>query len=302
MFEKLEKIENIIFSYKELTIKVVVSTGIKSSKGNKLSPLYAKQYKSQKYVDRDELETLTINPSKYLVLSYSGKGADRGFEEVFISYPHLSKIKRTLVQVDNFLATDGLLLEQGDEIFINAKYSETCFKIENLANDKSIMFTPNIVTDVDGDEVIGCELSINSEYNNVSLPFDIIEMIKDIIKGLNLNAIGNETLLMGMIYESSIGNNTFSNNYDKTIAKPKKPVRKILHRKEDVENEESELISSIELVTPTEEEELPYMVDIPSNEKPINKVKNKSKKSGAFDNLDEIEKTIKVEDLFNDNN
>lgn len=325
MFNSLEKVESVVYSYKYLTIKIVILTGSKSSQGNKLSPLYSKTYDSSKYTNIRKLQTLNINASRFLVFSYFNKDYPSDSQEIYLSYPNLNQLRQFLKETINFLSTEDLLIESDGEYFYNAKYQDKYFKLEGLANDKSLILQPNIVTDTDGEEIIGCDFLLNSEEAYVSLPFYTIETIYEILRNLNLLEVGNQLLLMGMMYEieSKLNNNT-THSPSAPAQKPKKPFRKILKsnntRKptneddtengvEGLENQEDDIVFE-----PIESDSIAYGVvdDVVSEtikspftskkvtKTPPNKSKSKGKKKTSLnmDNISEVSKDI--EDLFND--
>lgn len=298
IFQHIDKIESNIISIKELTIKAVATVGIKNSNSNKMSSIYSKSYQSQKYVSPSSISTLYINASKYLVFSYFDKQDTSNREEIYLSYPHLTGLRDFFKGLANFLNTDDLILEddESEDLYFNEKYSEVTFKLENLANGKSMMAIPNIVTDTNGEDYLGCDLCLNSETCYVSLTQDNIITIYSILKDLNLENIIASNIMIGMMFEQFEEQQNLNNNQQSP--KTKKPLKPIRRTKSVITSNTKDDIAddSLDLETPMDYDSIAMSIDIDDDdEKPTKKVvKTKKSEKDEIENLfddDEEEET-----------
>lgn len=162
-FEGMETIDSTIYRINSnLTIKNVIKFG-KSSYENNLrkDALYSKNIRTQKYVDVSVSENVYLETSDFLVFQYTCKDENNKFnsEEVYISYPHIYRLKNKFKTVyekfkkdisnskkkdfDNskliFLKTDD------NHLCLTPRYEEYKVDINELINERCIVLLFDIM-------------------------------------------------------------------------------------------------------------------------------------------------------------
>ena len=200
-----EKIEKTIFSCGYLKLITTVTNGQKNnSTGDRLNSMYLKSYNSQKYNDRDQLESLIISTGDYLVASYKEfKDGSMLGEDVYMSYKHLSLFKLFLDEVYN------TFIENIESVYgkksVTKEYSDIFVTSEPMIGDKTISGYAEKCQTEDGLLYNGIMFVINSQdegnsfYQEMSV--DTFITLKEIIDNYNLSLECSLANISGMLYQ-----------------------------------------------------------------------------------------------------
>jgi len=303
LFSNLEKIEKTLYiPCRGLTLKNTVIIGNANKNKEKISPIWNKSFKTQKYSNKSEVTALNIRTSDFLVFTYSNDEKD--FDEIYISYPHIEKIIKAFNEMKNILQTkDDLFIEENDELFVNADYENLAIKINDLTNGKSIVIVPSVI--VDGtQEWPGVIIYLGKEDNFIEMNFEVYFSLVYFLNNFNLQLSSQLLLNFAGIYFSNKAGTVNSNS---SVVRP--PEKKVVNRKIKKSSNElfkedplpeipkkEELIIEIDTTKlPSEEEEFDY-IDMPlptisdlfgNIEKTNKKIKKTTNKKSVL-NLDNI--------------
>lgn len=193
-----EKLEKVLFSSGNLSVKNVVILGSKGRDNGKLDFINNRTYNSQKYSTHSQLETMTIRTNDYLTFSYQAY-IDNKFvsEEVFISYPHMESVKQYLLNTINQLTSiDGLYGERD----VNSAYKELIFTSPYLAGGKLISIVPHKIQK-DQNFINGVIMFINKEEFWLELDLNNLITIYEILNSFNLLMASDALLTKGMLFD-----------------------------------------------------------------------------------------------------
>jgi hypothetical protein len=243
MFENLEKIEKLLYSpVKNLQMKAVVVLGSEGQGKRRLDAAYLKTYKSNKYSDYNEVNSLSLRTSDFLVFSY---GANDVFEEVYMSYPHMEKLNKAFLAMKEALEDEELFIREQGEIFLNADFENFAIKIPNLAGGKSIVMTPNVVKLDDETETEGVIVYIGKENCYIEVTRDLFNSWAYYIENFNLSTTCQMLINFAAMHEISRNNSQIpqikSQQKQESVVKP--PERKVIKKtssnpiKEEVEDQ-----------------------------------------------------------------
>ena len=184
--EKIEKIERVIFiPCKGLLIKHEVVFGQQNKKDQRrLDELSSRKYKTGKYSNVKTLISLKLESNDYLVLDYIGNKDNR--ENIYISYPHIFKVKKFFRESLKWFYDDEydelFVMNNENELIFNSDYRNEEIIINNLIGSKSLSIMPAIVAD--GEE--GVILFFNSRNKSVIMNIDQLESVIDFLENFRL--------------------------------------------------------------------------------------------------------------------
>lgn len=232
MLGNLEKVERELYRpCRNLIVKNVVHVAFKGFNGKCYGGVYMSNYRSQKYSDRESLGVLRITTSDFLVFTY--RNSDE-FNEVYCSYPHLPRLLEGFREAYNMLVSEeyeDLFVEEGNELYLNADYSNLQVKIEGLANGNSILLVPNVVGDENEGEREGVLLYLGSEDYVVEMDYEELEALVHFLEKFNLQESSQSLLLMAslsLLLNGDSGGGTSNSLQEQKRSGP--PKRKILNR------------------------------------------------------------------------
>jgi hypothetical protein len=200
MLNSVERLEKVLFSGGTFSVKNVVTLGQKSGTGNRLDPIYTRQYNSTKYNDRNALEVVRFNQSEYIVFAVNNFEAKVN-EEVFISYPHMQGLISFLEECYELVNTQGVYTNNS----VAAKYNDTAIESEKFASGKSMIAVPAVWDGNDNNIRKGILLFLSSEDICVQLDIAAISSLCYILSNFNLSLESNQLLIMGMLNELGRG-------------------------------------------------------------------------------------------------
>jgi hypothetical protein len=202
LFEKIEKIENVMFTFGSISVSTTVTTASKNAKdGYRKNCVYNKDYNSQKYSDTNELSTCTISPSRYLVFSFK-KYIDNKFvnEDVYLSFKHVELLKNYFDEVYNELVVniDNVYTSNG----VTSQYSNAQLDSAPMIQDKYFAIWPEKLETKDNVLYNGIIFNIvlpNNESFDQEMSLDNFLTLKDIIDNYDLLTASDNTLILGAL-------------------------------------------------------------------------------------------------------
>jgi hypothetical protein len=203
MFETLEKIEKTLYApSRNFTLKnvVMLASGSRDKKRYKAS--YTKEFKSQKYSDAVNLESLVLRTSDFLVFSYSAQDT---FEEVYVSYPHLVKVINSFKAMNESMKSPDLFIEQEGELYVNSDYADFSIKIGGLSNGKSLMLSPDVIQEENNGEIAGVVMYIGNENCIVEMNHEVFSSFVYFLETFNLQMSSQLLVNFAAMHEISLG-------------------------------------------------------------------------------------------------
>lgn len=312
MYASLEKIENKIWSYGSMSLMTVVINGQKNTQDKRRDAYYCRTYDSQKYDDRNQLETLQISAVPYLVLSYKAYNDNNDFisEEVYMSFKQIDIFKTFVEEVFNQLNDhiDEIYKDKG----IAKKYEELAFESDPLIQDKTITIYPEKLQTDEGVPYNGVVFMIrNADGDEVyqEISFDSFWTLVGILQSYDLLNDSRLTSIQGMLYQllSNGGNSSGSSRSTSSLKGrsgssnkrfSRSPVKSI---KELIDEDEEE----IEDIEEVDEEEADEVEEEVKPRKTSKKVVNKNKptakpaKKKKAKVIEDDEESISLDDMLN---
>ena len=227
-FDNYEKIERLLLQpARFLKFKNVVMLGKKSANKEKIQPIYEKSYNSGKYSNYNSLKTIHLDTSDFFTIAYN---RDKVFEEIYLSYPHLSKLIKGFREATDILNGDvedgngntiNIFTEINGELYLNEKYADLNVKVGGLIGGKSIVLTFDVLkNDLDGREMKGALLYIGTDTNIVELNEDALNGILYFLENFNLLLCSQHSFSTAYEYIESKGVTRSSTPSSKTYASP----------------------------------------------------------------------------------
>jgi ribosomal protein L4 len=185
----VERVTRTVFNpCKGMAVKHQVVLGSKDQAQKRKGELSTYNYKSTKYSDVTELTSMIIESSDFLILEKYNKDKDVENEKIFMSYPHLFKMKRALKQALKWFYADefeDLFIYKGNELIFNSDYTNEKIEIFNLVSNKAVMFQPDVI-EIENQQYEGLIMFLNSESEIVQLTIDQVEALYDFFETFNL--------------------------------------------------------------------------------------------------------------------
>lgn len=187
--DNIEK--TIYFPTDGLVIKHIVRLGSVDSKDkSRKDDLNTTDYKTKKYSNCSNVSSVYLNSSDYLVFEYIGRDRVKGERNaVFMSYPHLERVKRSLNQAFKWFSStryEDLFLEgKGGVLKLNKKYKDEEIYIDSLGDNSWLILKPAVVT-IDEEEYQGLLLFISSQYKIVEMNFHQLLALIDFMEHFDL--------------------------------------------------------------------------------------------------------------------
>jgi len=205
MFDKLEKIERVLYTSGNLNMKTVIITGSKGAEDRRLSGCYQRTYESKKYSNVSELSSVQIKTGDYFVISWSGRQDDGKYinEEVYLSYPHITLLKDWIREAAKAIM-NGEIFEDGeiikDDIFVSPIFiSNKKLAIQPAILEREEGNTEGVVFIVSfQDAKYGEDLYVTMDLNGFMTIYEIIE-------DMNFIMLIQMTLMMGMLCDRGNG-------------------------------------------------------------------------------------------------
>lgn len=229
----------------DLVLSHQVTLGSKTKTKTRIGEYFAKKFKSQKYKGISELSSLTVAGSDFFVLTGKNTYTDTNGklmtkeESIFISYPHLVKIKLFFKEIHEWLVSDeyaDMYVEYEEAIVLSDKYHRKEAAVYNLPADKTLKAFPTVICEDDVYyEAVGLELdnkvTVYVTADEMTTLLEIYSSIDLYTASLCLMSLKNTYNLSG----SSYSNNT---NYSKQ-SKSKEAISKITANRRKRVTEES---------------------------------------------------------------
>jgi hypothetical protein len=291
-FGTLEKIESVIFVPKGTTfmLKNVVKFGDFNKGKNRIrkNALYEKSYKSKLYSDVDNLGALSLTTKDYLVFSYLDNSSKESIKkklnvEVYISYPHIKKVKDALElalkMAQNKHKKNGeiekVFIKKNGTYYINPDYEDYFIQIDHLINDASIIIMFDLIEEQTTDEDVviskpAVNFLFNNEEANCSMDIETLDALVYFISNFNLLTSSQNLMMMAYMQQMSRSLELKSSVYSAgegyrggTVVKNFKPSKKNSRKKkleeaahESAEEAMDEIMDLSDI--PNDVEEVPY--------------------------------------------
>jgi hypothetical protein len=185
----VERITRTIFTpCKGLAVKHQVVFGRKDQAQKRRGELYTHSYTSSRYSDVTNLTSLTLETSDFLYLEKLNWDRDVENEKIFISYPHLFKMKRALRHVMKWFYADefeNLFIYNNNEIIFNSDYADERAEVYGLVSNKGVVIVPDVV-EIETQQYEGITMFLNSNDQAVQMTIDQIEAFQDFFESFNL--------------------------------------------------------------------------------------------------------------------
>lgn len=189
----------------DFTLETVVITGSKDKIENRKDMCYLRTYDSNKYNNRTKLETLTINPTGYLVMSYKGRDENDKFLnlEIFMSYKHIELFKNFISEVYEELEAnvDKIYLKNK----ISPKFAELVYESEPMVQGKKFIIYPEKIVNEETDNVYNGIVMIMEDENNLQvsteISFDHFWTLVKILEKYDLLQEIRNLIIMGQLHQ-----------------------------------------------------------------------------------------------------
>lgn len=210
ILENIEKVERIMLTVgPHFQLKNVILTGVKGRDNVKLNPIYKRTYRSQKYSNMSELDSVTIKTNDYIALSYTNFQNQKPInEEVFVSYPHITDLRNFLLECINSFNTEDMYGTRD----VNVKYKELCISSAQFAGGKTVAAIPYKIKRDENIFINGCLLFLNSDEIFVEVDLGNLITMYEMLSSFDLYSNSNTLLLQAMIFDMSNNSNGMSNN------------------------------------------------------------------------------------------
>lgn len=230
--------------------------GRKGKNENKLDPIYLNTYDSNKYSNRDSLNTIRTQISSFIVFKYTDYSDKDEIitEEIFFSYPRIDYLIGFIEDIYDMIFGDLSKKIYTKKNSINADYKD--YKISTNPNydpdnddlnggkkkkrknsknkstgEKHLIAFPNIIED---DESGICSKGVTIIFNNydyyVTLTEKAIITLCNVLMNLDLMTLSNQTLIVGML--SLMGSNPADGESTHSPLK-RRPIKNVPSRRKN---------------------------------------------------------------------
>lgn len=200
MLNNTERLEKVLFQGGTFSVKNVVLLGNKTATGNRLDPIYTREYNSTKYNNLNTLKVTKFSQNEYVVIAINDFEAKIN-EEIFCSYPHMLGLVSFIEECYNLINTQGVFTNNA----VSSQYQDTAVESDPMASGKKMIAVPAVWDGRDNEVKKGVLLFLGSEDICVQLDASAIASLGYIISNFNLSIASNQLLLMGMMDEISKG-------------------------------------------------------------------------------------------------
>ena len=186
MSEKVEYITKTVYNIaRNFKLKHQVKFGSADSAKQRKDPVYASVYTSQQYLHEEDLMSIIIDTSDYLIMDYR-ESKDKNIS-IYLSYPHLYTMKRFLKScLEWFYSAEyaDMFIEKKNEIKFNSKYADVQESNSYTIDQKVVRIRPSIV---ERDDIYdeGVIMNLNDDYL-VSLTVTELESLYNTISNFDL--------------------------------------------------------------------------------------------------------------------
>lgn len=200
MLNNTERLEKVVFSGGLFSVKNVVTLGQKTATGNRLDPIYTREYNSTKYNNLNSLKVTRFTQNEYLAFCYNDF-ENKLNEEIFISYPHMPGLIAFIEDICT-VAFDPQTYTN-NSVSMNAK--DTVIESDPFASGKKMIAVPAVWDGKEREVKKGVLLFLNSEEVAVQLDLNAINSLAYIISNFNLSLESSMLMIMGMCTELERG-------------------------------------------------------------------------------------------------
>ena len=200
MLNNTERLEKVVFSGGLFSVKNVVTLGQKTATGNRLDPIYTREYNSTKYNNLNALKVTRFTQNEYLAFCYNDF-ENKINEEIFISYPHMPGLLAFMEDICT-VAFDPATYTN-NSVSIGAK--DTVVESDPFAGGKKMIAVPAVWDGKEREVKKGVLLFLNSEDVAVQLDLNAINSLAYIISNFNLSLESSMLMIMGMCTELERG-------------------------------------------------------------------------------------------------
>jgi hypothetical protein len=171
-----------------LAVKHQVVFGSKDQAQKRRGELYVHNYTSSRYSDVSKLSSMSLETSDFVFLEKLNyeKGVEN--EKIFMSYPHIFKMKRALRNVLKWFYGDeyeDMYLYNGNVLTFNSDFGNEKEEVYNLVGNKSVHIIPDVI-EIEGVQYEGVTMFLNSLDVSVQMTIDQVESLQDFFDSFNL--------------------------------------------------------------------------------------------------------------------
>lgn len=200
MLNNTERLEKVLFQGGTFSVKNVVLLGAKTATGNRLDPIYTREYNSTKYNNLNTLKVTRFSQNEYVVFGVNDF-ENKVNEEIFCSYPHMLSLVTFIEECYNLVNTQGVYTNNS----VASAYQDTAVESDAMASGKKMIAVPAVWDGRDNEIKKGILLFLGSEDVCVQLDIAAIASLGYILSNFNLSIESNQLLIMGMVEELSKG-------------------------------------------------------------------------------------------------
>ena len=291
MLNNTERLEKVLFQGGTFSVKNVVLLGNKTATGNRLDPIYTREYNSTKYNNLNTLKVTRFNQNEYVVFGVNDF-ENKINEEIFCSYPHMLGLVTFIEECYNLLNTQGVFTNNS----VASQYQDTAIESDPMASGKKMIAVPAVWDGKDNEVKKGILLFLGSEDVCVQLDASVVASLGYMLSNFNLSISSSQLLMMGMIEElsslrggSQAPSNGFKSNTGFTGGNNITPKRGLFGNSNG--NRRAPLGGGMRANQPTEP------VQEPVEENNFEPAPQAGKKKLSMNNIKQVASEIDVEDL-----
>lgn len=211
----VERITRTIFTpARNLLIKHQVVFGKKDrDTQQRKGELMKYDFKSEKYSNASTLSSLFLETSDFIFLEKISYDKEIENEKIYISYPHLFKVKRGLKDALRWFYDDeyeNLFIHKNGNILFNSDYETERILISGLIGQKSLTLIPDVIV-IDEVEYEGLLVYFNTDDDLVRMTIDQLEAMYDFF--ITFNLYQSSQLLINYVSQINPENLNFNASY-----------------------------------------------------------------------------------------
>lgn len=186
----VDKFNKIVFRpCKGLVIKHQVVFGDKDIRSQKRkSELFQYEYATDKYSDVTEVSNITLDTSDFIVFERTSGNREVDSEQVYVSYPHLFKVRSGLKKAMRWFYDDeyeNIYIHSDNDIVFNSDFAKERVEMYGLVKNKTIVLRPTVV-EIEDQLYEGVTMHLNSMDVYVEMTLDQLESIYDFFQYFDL--------------------------------------------------------------------------------------------------------------------
>lgn len=197
MLNNTERLERVLYQGGTFSVKHVLILGSKSAAGNRIDPVYTREYNSTRYNNLNTLKVTKFSDNDYVVFAVNDF-ENKINEEIFCSYPHMPGLIAFIEDCYNLVNTQGVYTNNS----VASQYQDTAVESIPMASGKKMIAVPAVWDGRDNELKKGLLLFLGSEEVCVQLDINAIGILGYMLTNFNLVMASYQLFEMGMINET----------------------------------------------------------------------------------------------------